>query len=89
MEQLKVIPVTELRPGMQVWTEVPKGYSPDVFLADYFLSDYPPREFIMGHRLQFVTPGGHPVVWRNSGTVVVSVGKAPKGTIVRKEYVNA
>jgi hypothetical protein len=91
MQQLRAISVSDLRPGLTVWREeTVRGaevYKPDVYLADYFLSDYPPREFIQGHRLQFITNGGQKVAWRNSGRVVVSVGRAKKETI-RKEYVN-
>jgi hypothetical protein len=87
MEQLRRIPVSELRPGLTVWVETPKGWQPDTYLADYFLSDYPPREFVMGHRLQFKTGSGNQVVWRNCGTVVISVGRAAKQTI-RKEQFN-
>jgi hypothetical protein len=92
MQRLFTIQVTDLRPGLTVWAEeTVRGvvvYKPDVYLADYYLSDYPPREFINGHRLQFITHSGSKVVWRNCGTVVVSVGRAKKETI-RKENVNA
>jgi hypothetical protein len=87
MERLKEIPVTDLRPGLTVWTENSRGdYVPDVYLADYFLGDYSPREFIIGHRLQFKTSGGNQVVWRNCGTVVVSIGHAAK-QIIKAERV--
>jgi hypothetical protein len=88
MQQLRQIPVSDLRPGLTVWTEIHDrfgiGYTPDVYLADYFLSNsYTPREFINGRRLQFKTGSGSQVVWRNCGTVVVSVGHAKK-EIIRK-----
>jgi hypothetical protein len=88
MQRVYRIPVTDLRPGLTTWKENDKGnFIPDVYLADYFLADYPPREFVNGHRLQFITNGGNKVVWRNCGIIAVSVGRAKKETI-RKEYVN-
>jgi hypothetical protein len=83
MQRIFEIPVTDLRPGLTVWEydDRKKGYYPDVYLADYFLADYPAREFIIGHRLQFKTGTGNTVVWRNSGNVVVSIGRAAKETI--------
>jgi hypothetical protein len=73
------VSVTELRPGMTVYKENDKGkLIPDVYLSDYFLSGYPPREFIYGHRLQFKTGGGQVIVWRNAGHVYVSHGNATR-----------
>jgi hypothetical protein len=79
---MREIPVSELRPGLTVWTqELVHGkerWVPDVYLADYLLGDYSPREFILGHRLQFITDSGHKVVWRNCGHVMVSIGRVNK-----------
>lgn len=73
------IPVSELRPGLTVFKLDDKGVlRPDVYLADYFLGDYPPREFIYGHRLQFMTGTGHKVVWHNAGRVMVAHGRVTK-----------
>ena len=84
---LQDIPVSDLRPGMQVWKENEKGthWVPDVFLTDYLLSDsYPVREFVYGHRLQFKTSNGVNVTWHNCGRATVSLGRAANGTKVKK-----
>jgi hypothetical protein len=69
------IPVSELRPGLTVFKPHGSKWVPDVYLADYLLGDYPPREFVMGRRLQFKTGDGRLVTWHNCGTVMVLVGK--------------
>lgn len=88
-EYPREIPVTELVPGLTVWTIDARGdFAKDVFLADWHLGDYSPREFIIGHRLEFRTAGGQLVVWRNAGTVFVTDGNTKAHVIARKYKVN-
>jgi hypothetical protein len=74
------ISVTDLRPGLTVYKEIERHGKtvivPDVYLLDYHTGGYPPREFIYGHRLEFVTGTRSIVVWRNAGRVLVSNGRA-------------
>lgn len=70
------IPVADLRPGLTVWKMGPNGkFIPDVYLADYLLSDTAPRFMI--RRLQFVTgnrDSANYVSWHPIGTVMITTG---------------
>lgn len=75
------IPVSELRPGLTVWKIDNQKFKKDVYLQDYFLGSYSPREW--SRRIQFVTQHGNPVMWHPSGTVMVTNGNDPRKTIQR------